>query len=284
MGPPKQRRFGRVRDEAASDGGALESRLIALGAPLLAFPGLAHAETSCADLAKANLPHAQVLSATMEKAGAGEACRIAVTEPSDQDSDIRLEVWIPMGDAWNGKFVQLGNGGFAGQVQSSAVRWPAAAMPPPGPTMATRARCHLGLWALGEPEKFIDFGWRALKETTDVSKALIGARRADAEEGLFLRLLGRRREALMEAQRFPTDFDGIVAGAPANYMSQLFGLGRPAPGAGRARRLPRPSQRKLLQKAALAQCGEGGAFIRDPPPATSIPASCSARRARPRAA
>jgi len=68
----------------------------------------------------------------------------------------------------------------------------------------------------------------------------------------------------MEAQRYPTDFDGIVAGAPANYMSQLFGLSsyqqqimaRPGGYLGQA-------QRDLLQKSVLAECG-GDAFIRDP--------------------
>src|SRR6478735_888419 len=72
------------------------------------------------------------------------------------------------------------------------------------------------------------------------------------------------REALMEAQRYPMDFDGIVAGAPANYMSQLFGLS-----AYQQQTMAKPggylgaAQRELLQKTVLAQCG-GEAFIRDP--------------------
>jgi feruloyl esterase len=69
----------------------------------------------------------------------------------------------------------------------------------------------------------------------------------------------------MEAQRFPTDFDGVVAGAPANYMSQLFGLSAAqhqalsAPGGYLG-----PAQLQLLQKSVLVQCGAGEAFVRDP--------------------
>jgi len=97
--------------------------MMAAGAAVaLGAPGLAHAETSCADLAKASLPHAEITRATVEKAGQGEACRIAVTSRPTKDSDIRIEVWIPLGQAWNGKFVQLGNGGFAGQVPSGQLR------------------------------------------------------------------------------------------------------------------------------------------------------------------
>jgi feruloyl esterase len=120
-------------------------------------------------------------------------------------------------------------------------------------------------WALGHKEKIVDFGWRSLKETTDIAKALIAAQKTKGPaRSYFYGCSDGGREALMEAQRFPRDFDGIVAGAPANYMSQLFGIS-----AGQHQALSAPGgylgedQRKLLQKTALAQCG-GEAFIRDP--------------------
>jgi feruloyl esterase len=98
-----------------------------------------------------------------------------------------------------------------------------------------------------------------------MSKALIAAQKgAPAGKSYFYGCSDGGREALMEAQRYPDDFDGIIAGAPANYMSELFGLS-----AVQQQALARPGgylgapQRELLQKASLAQCG-GEAFIRDP--------------------
>ena len=237
-------------------------------AALLGAPGLAHAETACADLAKASLPHAEVLSATVEKAGANEACKIAVASHPTKDSNIRLEVWIPLGEAWNGKFVQLGNGGFAGQTPTGLIRGMAAR----GYAAAGTDDGHQSpvgtnaAWALGHPEKLVDFGWRALKETTDLSKALIAEQKGlKAKRAYFFGCSDGGREALMEAQRFPNDFDGIVAGAPANYMSQLFGISAQqhqalaAPGGYLG-----PAQLQLIQKTVLAQCADGGAFVRDP--------------------
>src|ERR1700744_4990661 len=82
----------------------------------LAAPLAARAETACADLMKTALPHAEVTKAVSEAVGDKPVCKIAVTSKPTADSDIRLELWIPEGAAWNGKFVQIGNGGFAGQI------------------------------------------------------------------------------------------------------------------------------------------------------------------------
>ena len=241
---------------------AMSASLLALGAP-----AAAHAETACADLVKTVLPHAEVTSAKSAVVVGKEVCQIAVTSRPTKDSDIRLEVWIPAGAAWNGKFVQVGNGGFAGAVPRSSFTGPIRA----GYAVAGTDDGHQdpvgtnASWALGHPEKVVDFGYRALKETTEISKALIAAQKgAKASRSYFYGCSDGGREALMEAQRYPTDFDGIVAGAPANYMSELFGLS-----AYQQQALAKPggylgdAQRQLLQKAALAECG-GEAFIRDP--------------------
>ncbi len=241
--------------------------LIAAGMLMaLAAPGLARAETACADLKATSLPHAEVTSATAEKSGAVDLCKIAVTSRPSKDSDIRIEVWIPVGAAWNGKFVQVGNGGFAGSIASGRLK----AMAAGGYAVAGTDNGHQAIgtsaaWALGHPEKIADFGWRSLKETTDVSKALIKAQKLDGpKSSYFFGCSDGGREALMEAQRYPNDFDGIVAGAPANYMSRLFALG-----AGNEQALAKPggyldtAALTLLQKTSLAECG-GEAFIRDP--------------------
>ena len=80
-----------------------------------------------------------------------------------------------------------------------------------------------GSWALGHPEKVIDFGYRAIHEMTAKSKAVVEAYYAKpAAHNYFVSCSDGGREALMEAQRFPADYDGIVAGAPANYWTHLI--------------------------------------------------------------
>ncbi len=224
----------------------------------------ARAETACPDLVKVSLPHATVTKAGEEMLGDKLVCKVAVTSKPTADSDIRIELWIPAN--WNGKYVQVGNGGFAGTIPRGSfnglVRAGYAVAGTDGghqDNVATNAS-----WAQGHPEKVTDFGWRALKETTDASKALLIAKGGKITRSYFMGCSDGGREALMEAQRYPGDFEGIVAGAPANYMSQLFALS-----AFQQQTMAKPggylgqAQRELLQKTVLAECG-GEAFIRDP--------------------
>ncbi len=232
----------------------------------VAAPMAADAATACADLVKTALPHAEVTKAVVEAVGDKQVCKVSVSTHPTKDSDIRLELWIPEGAAWNGKFVQVGNGGFAGSIPRGSFMGPIKA----GYAVSGTDDGHQDAvgtnasWALGHPEKVIDFGWRALKETTDASKALLVAKMGKPTKSYFFGCSDGGREALMEAQRYPNDFDGIVAGAPANYMSQLFGLS-----AVQQQEMAKPGgylgapQRDLLQKSALAQCG-GDVMIRDP--------------------
>jgi pimeloyl-ACP methyl ester carboxylesterase len=238
------------------------SAALALAAPLAA-----RAETACADLSGAKLRHAEVTAAKLEALKSGQACRISVTSRPTADSDIKIEVMIPLGQAWNGKFVQVGNGGLAGSIPSAQIKARAEA----GYAAAGTDDGHGGdgrtaTWALGHPEKIKDFATRSLKETTEVAKALIAAQKGEApKRSYFVGCSAGGREALMEAQRFPDDFDGIVAGATANYNTLSTG--------GRAymqQALAKPGgylatpQLELLQAAALKQCADGGPFIRDP--------------------
>jgi hypothetical protein len=241
--------------------------MMALGAALaVATPGLARAEVACADLMGVKLDHAEVTAASVETSGAVALCKVSVTSRPTSTSDIRIEVWIPAGGAWNGKFVQIGNGGFAGSIASGRLKATAAGgYAAAGTDNGHQAAGTSASWALGYPEKLVDFGWRSLKETADIAKALIKAQKGGGPQtSYFFGCSDGGREALMMAQRFPTYFDGIVAGAPANYMSRLFGIGT-----ANQQALAKPGgylgapQLQLLQKAALDQCG-GEAFIRDP--------------------
>ena len=240
--------------------------LLAGAALALAAPAVARAETACADMAQTKLNHAEVTSAKLEAVKGGQACRIAVRAHPTADSDIGIEVVIPVGSAWNGKYVQVGNGGLAGRIPEPAIK----AQADRGYAVAGTDDGHAGngrtaVWALHHPEKIVDFGHRAVKETTEASKQLIVAMKGEpAKRRYFVGCSLGGREALIEAQRYPDDFDGIVAGATANYNTLGYG--------GRAymqQVLARPGgylgteQLELLQASALKQCGDGGAFIRD---------------------
>ena len=249
----------------------MRTLLLAAAAALgLAVPA-AHAETAhpgtaCADLLHATLPHAEVTSASVLAIKPGQACRLLVTSRPTPDSDIRIEVMIPLGAAWNGKYVQVGNGGLAGSIPTAQIRARAdAGYASAGTDDGHQASSRSAHWALGHPGKIVDFATRSIKATTDAGKALVLAQKGEpAKRSYFVGCSAGGREALMEAQRFPNDFDGIVAGAPANYNTLTTG--------GRAfmqQALARPggylglTGLQLLQSAALKQCADGGSFIRD---------------------
>ena len=153
-------------------------------------------------------------------------CRIAgVIQPS-ADSYIRFEVWLPAAN-WNNKFLGDGNGGFAGTIDYAAM----AADLNHGYAVAGTDTGHQGdgvdaTWAFKHPEKVADFGYRAIHLTAQNGKSLTRAfyGRA-ASEAYFESCSNGGRQALMEAQRFPEDYDGILAGAPANNWTHLVSSG-----------------------------------------------------------
>jgi hypothetical protein len=129
--------------------------------------------------------------------------------------NIRFELLLP--DSWNGRFVMGGGGGFVGSVQNQARysanrgyatvgtdtghQWPAG---------------HMAGWALDNLEAKLNFGYLAVHRTAEVAKALV--RSYYGAEAKYCYFTGCSRgggQAMMEAQRYPNDFDGIVAGAPA---------------------------------------------------------------------
>jgi feruloyl esterase len=151
-------------------------------------------------------------------------CRVSLTLAPTSDSDIRSEVWLPL-SGWNGKFQQVGNGGWGGSIQYG----PMAAAVQRGYAAASTDTGHTGdtaRFAMGHPEKLIDFGYRAVHETAVQSKATIAALYGNAPRlSYFVGCSGGGRQAFMEAQRFPDDFDGIIAGAPGyNRTDQSFQL------------------------------------------------------------
>ncbi len=178
---------------------------------------------TCEDLAATALPHTTISSAVSVAATPTVPASFLVEAHSHptSDSDIKILVGLPLA-GWNGKYLQLGNGGFAGSVA------PPDAAVQRGYAGAATDDGHSGSvfdasWALGHPEKVVDFGYRALKETTDVAKALISAfYSVNPQRSYFQGCSDGGREALQEAQRYPADFNGIVVGAPANFWTHHF--------------------------------------------------------------
>jgi hypothetical protein len=150
-------------------------------------------------------------------------CRVTGFTAPTNDSHIGFEFWIPE-TGWNLKYLQVGCGGFCGSISYSSMAEPLRR----GYAVAATDDGHQASvidasWANGHPEKIVDFGYRALKETTDVAKELVrDYQQRGVRRSYFMGCSDGGREALMEAQRFPGDFDGIIAGSPANYWTHLF--------------------------------------------------------------
>ena len=215
-----------------------------LGAALgfaVAVAGGARAEAAdCSALAKLALTDTSIVSATPEPAGDFKApaefgpgpeqtvrlpahCRVQGVLKPTPDSEIAFEVWLPA-EGWNGRFQGVGNGGFAGAIGYSGLidgvqRGYAVASTDTG----HRAGGTDAQWAFGHPEKLADFGWRAIHLTAVVGKQLTAAFYGQApRHAYFASCSNGGRQGLMEAQRFPDDYDGIIAGAPAYDWSGLF--------------------------------------------------------------
>ena len=250
----------------------LRIALSACLAVLVFLPCAALAQTPCEKLADVTLTNATVTSATSVTAGsykppAGPGlpapsaalpafCRVAGVAKPTSDSDIRFEVWLPLA-GWNGKYEQVGNGGFAGTIPFSAM----AASLLSGYATAGTDDGHVAArdakWAIGHPEKVKDFGYRAVHETSVQAKALIAAFYGKAAAHVyFVGCSEGGREGLTEAQRYPDDFQGIIAGSPAINWNHLNARGlwdELALTETPESYIP-PAKLPILQNAAIAAC------------------------------
>ncbi len=169
---------------------------------------------TCEGLTSLVLAHATVTSARPENAaGAPAVCRVAATIRPTSDSEILMEVWLPL-EGWNGKLEANGNGGWTGSISAQTLAAGAAR----GYASAMSDLGHEGSsasFALGHPEKLVDFGYRAAHELAVAAKAIVAAYYGDGPKLSYWNgCSAGGRSALMEAQRYPADFDGIIAGAP----------------------------------------------------------------------
>ena len=147
-------------------------------------------------------------------------CRVALTLTPTSDSDIKVEVWLPLA-GWNGKYQAVGNGGWAGIISYPAM---ADALRRGYATSSTDTGHSTpgGSFVVGHPEKFVDFAWRSTHEMAVASKAVVKAFYGNAPRYSYWNGCSTGgRQGLSEAQRFPDDFDGIIAGAAANPRTHL---------------------------------------------------------------
>jgi feruloyl esterase len=220
------------------------SRRLGFGLAAVSFFGGigSAAAATCESLSMLSLPHTTVMAAQAVPPGAfvpakpfsmGTAdpqpykdlrafCRVSAQLRPTQDSLIKFEVWMPI-EGWNGKFLEVGNGGFSGEIWYPAMVQPLTQ----GYAIASTDTGHEGSvsdvsFALNHPEKWIDFSYRAIHETALEAKAIIQAYYGGTPKHSYWSGCSTGgRQGLMEAQRYPADFDGIVAGAPANHLVTL---------------------------------------------------------------
>ena len=149
-----------------------------------------------------------------------EHCRVELVLAPSSDSHIEMEVWLPTQN-WNGKFQAVGNGGWAGVISYPAM----AAALAEGYATASNDTGHKGgnaLFAIDHPEKLVDFAYRAVHEMTVKSKSIVASFYGRAPRLSYWNGCSTGgRQGLMSAQKYPEDFDAILAGAPANYQTHL---------------------------------------------------------------
>ena len=202
----------------------------------------------------------------------GPFCRVAATAKPVPESTINFEVWLPPAESWNGKFRGEGSGGSAGSISYSAM---AAGLRLNYATMANDNGHIGGSWTFSRnPEAVIDFGYRAQHVTTVAAKAIVAARYGSAPRySYFIGCSQGGHHAQMEAQRFPEDYDGIIAGNGAHdwtgVMTSEVWTGVVSSVRGPAFDLPQPVL-DLVNRATLERCAgrDGGlptdAFLTDP--------------------
>jgi feruloyl esterase len=214
---------------------------LAFAAPVGRDFDVSAAGASCESLSGLTLANGRVTSAVSVAAGAfsppgaagrGAAaqqypalpafCRVTATLTPSTDSDIKIEVWLPA-SGWNGKFQAVGNGGWAGTIAYPALASAMAA----GYASASTDTGHDtpgATFATGHPEKLVDYGHRAVHEMTVQAKAAIAAFYGNAPKvSLWNGCSTGGRQGVIEASKYPADYDAIIAGATPVTSPRLHG-------------------------------------------------------------
>jgi feruloyl esterase len=197
-------------------------------------------------------------------------CRVQATLTPTSDSHIEMELWLPS-ENWNGKFLAVGNGGWAGNIETGAMAVGLAK----GYATASNDTGHKGgsaSFAVDHPEKLIDFAYRSMHQMALQSKTIIQAFYSRAPRLSYYQGCSTGgRQGLMEAQRYPAEFDAIIAGAPVNNVVHLNvqSVARQVAMLREPARILPPNKVKLLASAVVSACdakdGVKDGIISDPP-------------------
>ncbi len=150
-------------------------------------------------------------------------CRVVATITPVPDSSIVIEVWLPT-TTWNGRYQQVGNHGWAGVIYWSEMAPQLRRGFATGATddghISTSPNPFDVSWAFGHPAKLEDIAWRAVHELAENAKKLIAAYYAKPiVASYFNGCSNGGREGMREAHDFPADFNGILAGGAATYVT-----------------------------------------------------------------
>jgi feruloyl esterase len=259
---------------------------LALGA-FVCGSASAQTPTACDALGKLTLPNATITAAVPVDAGTFRApgaaataapmntpafCRVAATLAPTPESHIRIEVWLPPAAVWNGKFLGTGNGGAGGVISYPALV--AGLQKGYATTNTDMGTSTTGLdfgFGVGHREMVVDWGYRATHLMTVAAKTIAKAYYTrDPQQSYFMGCSTGGHQAITEARRYPDDYNGIVAGDPANNRVRLHMNGYWAYEATHddpASYLP-PSKLPMINKAVLNACdkidGLADGIIDDP--------------------
>ena len=262
-----------------------------------AQPSLAGTPTSCASLSTFSYPNTTINSASPQPGGPYVApdawhlaftnlppyCDVSATIKPTADSSINVRVWMPTA-SYNGRYLGTGNGGYAGgfffsELADGINRGFATANTDMGTAPAAGVNADV---LVGHPEKWKDFGWRSTHLMTTFAQALVNTFYGNpANRSYFAGCSTGGQQALMEAERFPNDYDGILAGAPAfnrTHLHTVLVADYRATHKTPASLIP-PTKLDVVNNAVLAQCRkqDGGApndpFLTDPRDCKFDPAS-----------
>jgi feruloyl esterase len=250
----------------------------------IAAPASAQAAENCEALSKFHQAGVVISAAAGQAAGEFQLpdkkeeaplpafCRVVGKIQGGQHSTIGFELWIPPSNEWNGKLLVVGNGGYVGSIQyhelAPAIRRGYAVVSSDSGHVDTSAYRHETLqWGADHPEKIADWAERSTHAAAEVSKVLVKQLKGrNAGKSYFFGCSTGGGQALMAAQRYPQDFDGIIAGAPGfrrtglnegflwMAMQNLKSTAGYIPAAKLA----------FINHAAIAACGAGEGVIDDP--------------------
>lgn len=255
-----------------------------------AFAQATSVQTDCAALARAALTGARIVFAAPVAAGALKVaaspiapdlaqrvasmpafCRVVAVATPTPDSQIGIEIWLPL-QKWNGRLLGTGNGGGAGRIayEMGMVEGLKRGFAVANTDMGTAPDINS---TIGHPERWVDFGHRATHEMTQVAKRMVSTfYKVTSFRSYFEGCSTGGQQALSAAQRYPADYDGILAGDPGNnrtHVASYFLWNYAALNASPLAKLS-AGQWSMVSRAVLGKCAgkDGGApgdrFLTDP--------------------